>query len=95
MQMEEFVTKTMRKWVKRKSRYPVEVDVILFRADGRKSSARLKDLSDGGCKMETVSLFAVDERILISIPRMGMIKAKIQWIAPDEAGAKFIIEADF
>jgi len=85
----------MREWVKRKSRYPVEVEGLIFRADGRKSSARLKDLSDDGCRMETARLFAVGERILISIPRMGMIKAKIQWIAPDEAGAKFIIEADF
>ena len=85
----------MREWVERKSRYPVEVDAIIFRLDGRKSSARLKDLSDGGCRMETLGVFDVEERVQISIPRMGMIKARIQWITPDAAGAKFIIEADF
>ena len=85
----------MREWVERKSRYPVEVDAIIFRSDGRKSSARLKDLSDGGCRMETPGVFKLEERIQISIPRMGKIKARIQWITPDEAGARFIIEADF
>jgi hypothetical protein len=85
----------MHEWVKRKCRFPVEVDVIIFRDEGRKSTARLTDLSDQGCKIESQIPFCVDERVQIAIPRMGMIKAQIQWTAAGKAGAKFVIETDF
>lgn len=85
----------MHEWVKRKDRYPVEVDAVVFRTDSRKSCARLTDLSNEGCKIHSLNGLDLYERVQIAIPRMGMIKAKIQWIAGETAGARFIIEADF
>lgn len=85
----------MREWVQRESRYPVAVDAIIYRDEGKKASARLTDLSDRGCGIESHSLFLVDERVQIEIPRMGMIKAQILWALAGKAGAKFIIETDF
>ena len=85
----------MHQLVKRKSRYPVEVDAIIFRKNGRKSCIKLTDLSDQGCRIESLNGLDLHERVRIAIPRMGMIKARIQWIAGQAAGATFIIEADF
>ena len=85
----------MHEWVKRKIRYPVEIDAVIFRMDGKKSCVKLTDLSDQGCKIHLLSELDVHERVQIAIPRMGMIKAKIRWVAGQTAGASFIIEADF
>ena len=85
----------MHEWVRRKDRYPVEVDALIFRSDGRKTCVKLTDLSDSGCRIHFFKGPDLDERVQIAIPRMGMIKAKIQWIAGETAGARFIIEADF
>lgn len=85
----------MHEWVKRKDRYPVQVDALIFRSDGRKSCVKLTDLSDHGCKIHFLNALDLEERVQIAIPRMGMIKAKIQWIAEKMAGARFIVEADF
>ena len=85
----------MSEWVQRKNRYPVKVDATVFREDGMKSPARLTNLSNQGCAIEAGCPLDVQERVQIAIPRMGMIKAQIQWTAGDKAGAKFIIDADF
>lgn len=85
----------MHEWVNRKDRYPVEVDALIFRSDGKKSCAKLTDFSDQGCKIHFLNGLDLDERVQIAIPRMGTIKATIRWIAGKTAGAKFLIEADF
>ena len=79
----------------RKDRYGVEVDAIIYRADGTKASVRLTNLSDGGCRIDSAIDFRVGERLQIALPRMGYIRAQVRWSLPGCAGAKFLVESDF
>jgi hypothetical protein len=82
-------------WVGRKDRHLVEVDAVLHRSDGSKTRARLTDLSDEGCRIEADSNLRIGERLQISMPRMGQVKAQVRWALPGSAGAKFLVESDF
>lgn len=80
---------------RRKDRHPVEIDAVVHRTDGRKHSVKLTNFSDEGCRIEMAGEFHIGERLQISIPRMGYIKAQVRWLLPDSAGARFLAESDF
>lgn len=80
--------------VGRKDRHPVEIDAVVHRTDGRKQSVKLSNFSDEGCRIEAGD-FHIGERLQISIPRMGYIKAQVRWLLPGSAGARFVAESDF
>ena len=83
-------------WVRRKDRHPVVVDAVVHRTDGSKSSVRLTNFSDDGCRIETAETdFRIGERLAIAIPRMGQVKAQIRWAVEGNAGARFVAESDF
>ncbi len=79
----------------RKDRYEVGVDAVAYGADGTKTSVKLCNLSDDGCRIDSAHEFHVGEQLQIALPRMGYIRAQIRWTLPGSAGAKFIIESDF
>jgi hypothetical protein len=81
--------------VGRKDRHPVAVDAVVHRADGSKSSVRLTNFSDEGCRIEAANEFRIGERLQVAIPRMGQVKAQVRWALPDSAGVKFLTESDF
>jgi hypothetical protein len=82
-------------WAARKDRHDVDVDALVFRADGTKAPVKLINLSGEGCRMEAMAEFRVGERLSIAIPRMGQVKAQVRWCEPGRAGAKFLVESDF
>jgi len=80
---------------RRRDRYPVNIDALVYRGDGSQTQARLTDFSDQGCRIQCGSLFHVGERVQIAIPRMGHIKAQVRWAQTGSAGARFLAESDF
>jgi hypothetical protein len=82
-------------WVGRKDRHTVVVDAVVHRTDGSKAPARLSNFSDDGCRIEADTDFRIGERLQISIPRMGHVKAQVRWALVGSAGAKFLAESDF
>ena len=79
----------------RKDRYPVEIDAVVHRDDGRKVPVRLSNFSDQGCRVETDESFHIGERLQIAVPRMGNVKAQVRWALPGAAGTRFLTESDF
>ena len=82
-------------WAERKDRHEVAVDAVVYRTDGSKSSVKLTNFCDDGCRIEAETDFRVGERLQIAIPRMGQMKAQVRWAQPGIAGAKFVVESDF
>ena len=82
-------------WVRRKDRHPVEIDAVVQRTDGRKQPVKLSNFSDEGCRIEGDGDYHIGERLQISIPRMGHIKAQVRWAMPGSVGARFLAESDF
>jgi len=80
--------------VRRRDRYPVNIDATVYRGDGSQSRARLTDFSDEGCRIQCGASFHIGERVQIAIPRMGHIKAQVRWIAAGITGARFVTESD-
>ena len=80
----------------RKDRFPVEIDAVVHRTDGRKVSVRLSNFSEQGCRVETgEEHFHIGERLQIAVPRMGNMKAQVRWALPGAAGTRFLTESDF
>jgi PilZ domain-containing protein len=82
-------------WVGRQDRHPVVIDAVVHRTDGSKSAVKLTDFSDQGCRIEAEDEFRIGERLQITIPRMGHMKAQVRWCVPGSAGARFVAESDF
>ena len=82
-------------WVGRKDRHPVAVDAVVHRADGSTSSVRLTNFSDEGCRIETPDELRIGERLQVSIPGLGQVKAQVRWALAGSAGAKFLQKSDF
>ena len=86
---------TVHDWAERKDRHESAVDAVVHRSDGSKSSVKLTNFCDDGCRIEAETEFRIGERLSIAIPRMGQMKAQIRWAEPGSAGAKFVVESDF
>lgn len=82
-------------WISRKARHAVDVEAVIYRADGTTSTARISNFSDAGCRIEADNDFRIGERLSIAIPRMGYVKVQVRWCLPGAAGAKFLVETDF
>ena len=79
----------------RRNRYPVEIDAVVYRTDGRTFPVTLSNLSDQGCRVETNADLHIGERLQIAVPRMGNMKAQVRWSLPGAAGTRFLTESDF
>jgi hypothetical protein len=80
---------------RRRDRYPVDIDALVYRGDGARAQAKLTDFSDQGCRIQGLGGFHIGERVQIAIPRMGHIKAQVRWIAAKTTGVRFVTESDF
>ena len=85
----------VRACVRRRNRYPVDINALVYRCGGGPAPVRLTDFSDQGCRIQGVGDFHIGERLQISIPRMGQIKAQVRWIAAKATGVRFVTESDF
>jgi len=79
----------------RRERFPVEIDAIVHRHDGRAVPVKVRNFSDQGCRVETGEPFRIGERLQIAVPRMGNMKAQVRWALPGAAGTRFLTESDF
>jgi hypothetical protein len=79
----------------RRVRFPVEIEAVVHCGDGTKFEARVSNFSDQGCRIETSRNLHIGERLQISMPRMGDIKAQVRWSLPGAAGTRFLTESDF
>lgn len=79
----------------RKTRLPVEIDAVVHRTDGSRFPARVSNLSDQGCRIETDRHIHIGERLHIAVPRMARLKAQVRWALPGSAGTRFLTESDF
>lgn len=79
----------------RRVRFPVEIEAVVHCIDGRKLAARVSNLSDHGCRIESDHDFHIGERLQIAVPRMGNVRAQVRWALPGVAGTRFLTESDF
>ena len=84
-----------QKFAGRRDRFPVDIDAVAHRTNGRKVTVRLSNFSDQGCRVETGEDFQIGERLQIAVPRMGNLKAQVRWSLPGAAGTRFLTESDF
>jgi hypothetical protein len=82
-------------WTERKTRFPVAIEAVVRRVGGGKTSVKLSDFSDSGCRIEGSEGLRIGERLEIAIPRMGQVKAQVRWALSDSAGVHFVAESDF
>lgn len=80
----------MHGWIGRQDRFPVEVEAVVHRADGSKSSALVSNISSEGCRLDAADEFRIGELLTIAIPRIGQVKAQVRWALSGSAGAKFV-----
>lgn len=78
----------------RKVRYPVDIEAVVYRADGGRLPVTLSDFSDSGCRILSHAEFHVGERLKIGVPRMGNVKAQVRWLSPGAVGTRFLTESD-
>lgn len=81
-------------WVGRKDRNAVELDAVLHRVDGSHAPVKLTNLSEEGCRIESADHLQIGERLAISIPRLGELKAQVRWALDGSAGAKFLNDGE-
>lgn len=79
----------------RRVRFQVEIEAFVYRTDGSKLPARVSNVSDHGCRIETEHSFHIGERLHIAVPRMGNLRAQVRWALPGAAGTRFLTESDF
>lgn len=83
----------MHGWIGRKDRNAVEIDAVVHRGDGSRSSVKLTNLSHEGCRIESDDDLRIGERLEIAIPKMGQLRAQVRWALPGSAGAQFLADA--
>ena len=84
----------MHGWIGRKDREPVAIDAVVRRSDGSSSAVQISNLSDQGCRIDGDYGLRIGERLSITIPSMGDVKAQVRWALPQGAGAQFLIDSD-
>ncbi|HEX8938044.1 MAG TPA: PilZ domain-containing protein [Sphingomicrobium sp.] len=84
----------MHGWVGRKDRHPIAVEAVVHRADGSTATVKLTNVSDEGCRIETGDDLTIGERLQVTIPGVGQVKAQVRWAFAGSAGAQFLAESD-
>ena len=77
-------------WMPRKERVPVTADAIVESADGSKAEAKISNMSERGCRIDTPKPFEIDERVRLEIERLGFIEADVRWTCVGGAGLEFV-----
>lgn len=80
--------------VGRKDRSHVSVEALVLRADGAQVKAKLTNVSDEGCRLETDEMLKIGEHVSIALPRMGNVRAQVRWALPGSAGTQFLDDGD-
>ena len=88
------IVQRMHGWIGRNDRDEVEIDAVVHRGDGSRTSVTLSNLSKEGCRIESEGDFRIGERLQIAIPQMGQLKAQVRWAFAGSAGARFLAETD-
>ena len=77
-------------WISRAERLPVDAWAIVQTADGMKAEARISNISDCGCRIQTPKPFGIGDRVRLEIERLGYIEAEVRWTAIGAAGLQFL-----
>ena len=70
-------------------RFCVAAEAILRRAGGNSYNVRVFDISESGCKVETVERPAVGENVWVRFAGLENVQATVSWVAPPVAGLQF------
>jgi hypothetical protein len=76
-------------------RFPVEIEGVVHRPDGRQIPAKISNFSDLGCRVQAPEPFRIGERLQIAVPRIGNLTAQVRWSLPGAAGTRFLTDWDF
>lgn len=79
-------------WVKRGQRRDVELPAILCREDDSKMAVVVSNISYDGCRIRSAQILQPGDCFTLVLPKLGEIKAQIQWSSPRDAGARFIYD---
>ena len=75
--------------IERRERRPVSMRAYALREDGSTEEVQLLDLSYEGCGIQAPCTFEVGEPIKLSVVRLGVIEARVQWLSGNRAGLVF------
>lgn len=71
------------------NRIRVAGQVLVRRAGGNSYRVEIFDISESGCKIETVDRPVVGENLWVRFAGLEAIQATVSWIAPPLAGLQF------
>ena len=83
------IERPLSDWVKR-SRKPMSLTGVAYRADGAWVRVHMTDLSYDGCKLLTDDTLDIGETLTLVMPRMQHMKAQVRWIKNQQAGIRFL-----
>lgn len=68
-------------------RHQVEMPAILIAADGAEQSTRIRNLSLGGCCVETE--LEIGRTLQVATARIGRLTAEVRWSFAGRSGLRF------
>lgn len=74
--------------IKRGHRDPVSLTGFVIPADGRQIAVALTNLSPEGCRAECDETLRVGELIIVNVPPLAMIPARVRWSLLGSAGIR-------
>lgn len=74
----------------REDRRPVKLWATILMEGANSIPVTLLDMTYDGCKVRTPEVLQVGDRLKLSIPNLGILKAEVRWYGDDRAGLRFI-----
>ena len=76
--------------VDREKRYPVAASTIVTTITGASATARILNVSNRGCRIETSLLLQHRDCVRLVLEPLGLVEAEVRWTNEDQAGLKLI-----
>ena len=73
-----------------RDRAPVAIEAELRRPGRTPFKVLVRDLSQTGCRAETLSRTHVDDRAWVTLPGLAPLEGIIRWVQPREVGIQWI-----
>jgi hypothetical protein len=75
---------------RRFSRGDVDITIDVREYAGGKHRAKMLDLSQSGCRVESVTLLREDRHVFITLPGFAPLEAQVVWHHKGEYGCSFV-----
>lgn len=88
------IERPQSEWAQRANRRPTSTTCIIYRSDGTWMRVQMTNLSYDGCRILTERRLDVGETLELVVPSMQHVKAQVRWAMDDQAGLRFLSNAN-